>query len=137
LSVTIEQGAELQAQRGSHLFGVLLTVQSSSDVLIQGQPASSGASGPSEDPYNISAAELARPRLRMWRADYHNSSLFNHSEHRHLLQINDCSRLIVRNLRLFNSGGDGVYVESVRHGLLADLTVDHNCERAAALSWVL
>ena len=44
------------------------------------------------------------------------------------MQINDCSRLTVRNLRLFNSGGDGVYVESVRHGLLADLTVDHNCK---------
>ena len=65
LNVTIEQGAELQAQRGSQLFGVLLTVQSSSDVVIQGQPAASGASAPPEDPYNISAAELARPMLRM------------------------------------------------------------------------
>ena len=65
LNVTIEQGAELQAQRGSHRFGVLLTVQSSSDVVIQGQPAASGASVPPEDPYNVSAAELARPMLRM------------------------------------------------------------------------
>ena len=54
-----------------------------------------------------------------------------------MLQINDCSRLTVRNLRLFNSGGDGVYVESVRHGLLADLTVDHNCKRLGQIAAAL
>ena len=134
LTIFLEQGAELQAKRGSQLFGTLLSLDSVTDVTIQGLPAASGSPisaypadvGDPVDPYAPTAAELTRPALRMWRSDYANASLYAHSEHRHALSLHHCSSITLRSLRLAYSGGDGIYVESVTGGLFTDLTIDHN-----------
>jgi hypothetical protein len=128
LTVNLGQGAELQAKRGSHRFGTLLSLESCTDVTIQG---ASGGSMPkttmaNAEPYMPSPAELARPMLRMWRADYANASIYTHSEHRHALSIHGCSQIKLRNLRICYSGGDGIYVSSLRQGFFTSLTIDHN-----------
>ena len=86
LTITLNPRAEIQAKRGSKLFGALLTIQGAADITIQGGgsgselPAAAGKSGGSgqaaEDPYNLTAADLARPTLRMWREDYADRSKY-------------------------------------------------------------
>jgi hypothetical protein len=129
VTLVLEQGSELQAKRGSQLFGVLLSLEAATDVTIEGRPGAivGLATEPAPaDPYAPTAEELARPGLRMWRVDYANASLYAHSEHRHALSLHHCSSVTLRRLRLAYSGGDGIYVESLTGGVFAELTVDNN-----------
>ena len=137
LTITLEQGAELQAKRGSQLFGVLLRLESTASVTVQGDPAAAAAADngaasasaavpPGQGAYNLTQSELTRPMIRMWREDYADPKLYPHSEHRHALSVHHCSQLTLHNLRLANSGGDGIYIESVVDAKFDLLTVDHN-----------
>jgi hypothetical protein len=128
LTVTLSPRAEIQAKRGSKLFGALLTLEGASDITIQGVPSDvvPAAGGQAEDPYNLTVADLARPTLRMWREEYLDRSKYVYSEWRHVIQIEGCSRLTLHNLRLTNSGGDGIYVLGVRGAIFSAITSDHN-----------
>jgi 2,5-diketo-D-gluconate reductase A len=132
LTLTLQQGAELQAKRGSQQFGVLLSLNDAAAVTIQGDAAPSAVSVLA-DPHSPSASELARPTFRMWRQDYANSTLYGHDEHRHALSIHGCSQLTLRNLRLTQSGGDGVYVESVSGAVFSSLTLDQNLRQGMSV----
>jgi hypothetical protein len=137
LTLLLEDGAEIQAKRGSQLFGTLLSLESTSGVIIQGgapsnRISSSGSTLPA-DPYAPSATELARPTLKMWRQDYSNQTLYNHSEHRHALSLHRCSQVTLRNLRFTGSGGDGIYVSGVVGGVFDSLTVDTNFRQGMSI----
>lgn len=137
LTILLEDGAEIQAKRGSQLFGTLLSLESTSGVTIQGgapsNRISSSSSAPPPDPYMPSATELARPTLKMWRQDYSNRTLYNHSEHRHVLSLHRCSQVTLRNLRFTGSGGDGIYVSGVVGGVFDSLTVDTNFRQGMSI----
>jgi len=138
LTVILEAGSEIQAKRGSKLFGKLLSLESVTGVIIQGGVPSTLVGGtlmdkPPLDPYAPSDTELARPALKMWRQDYSNQSLYNHSEHRHALSIHGSSQVTIRNLRLTGSGGDGIYVESINQGLLSQVLVDSHFRQGMSI----
>jgi hypothetical protein len=106
LTVTLGQGAELQAKRDSIAFGILLDIEGASDITLQGATTTVNKNELSaEDPYNLTTADLARPTLRMWRNDYLIRSKYHYSEWRHCIQIHGCSRVTLYNLRLTGSGG--------------------------------
>ena len=48
--------------------------------------------------------------LRMNKKDYQNPQLYTPSEHRHLLPIVGCDNIIIRDIILESSGGDGLYI---------------------------
>ena len=48
--------------------------------------------------------------LRMWFEDYTNKNLYGWSEWRHAVSILSSSKVTVENLRIVDSGGDGVYL---------------------------
>ena len=134
LTVTLGAGAQLQAKRGSQLFGKLLSLESVSGVTIQGSPSDDDRVSELPTPDHApSQLELARPALKMWREDYSNQSRYNHSEHRHALSIHGCSQVTLRNLRLTGSGGDGIYVESLVGGVFDSLTVDSNFRQGMSI----
>ena len=59
--------------------------------------------------------------LRMNRTDYLDKTRYQHSEHRHAITLRNVENAVVRDLTIENSGGDGVYVLNVKHGLLENL----------------
>ena len=88
-------GAELQALRGEYINvgAVLLTVRNVSGVTIYGPGAT----------------------LRMWRADYNDSSRYKHSEGRHAIALRGASNVTIAGLlgqplTVTESGGDGTYI---------------------------
>ena len=48
--------------------------------------------------------------MKMWFEDYTNSTLYAWSEWRHALAFHSCSDVLVENLRIVDSGGDGIYL---------------------------
>lgn len=42
--------------------------------------------------------------------DYFNKKVYSQSEHRHVFRISGCKNIVIKNLKLQGSGGDGVYV---------------------------
>ena len=49
-------------------------------------------------------------RIEMNKSDYQDSKLYRPSEHRHLFPIIGCDNVVVRDLTLASSGGDGLYI---------------------------
>lgn len=102
--VVLQSGAVLEAVRGAYKgkTDALLTMNGASNVTLCGAGAV----------------------LRMWRADYNNSAIYNHSEWRHGLSLWDSQAIVVDGPTIELTGGDGVYVHSVRglrvRGVLAD-----------------
>lgn len=54
--------------------------------------------------------------LRMWKCDYTNSALYAKSEWRHALGIYSSDNVAVENLRIADSGGDGIYLGETKRG---------------------
>ena len=93
--LNLAPGAELQALRGEYtnVGAVLLTVRNVSGVTIYGPGAT----------------------LRMWRADYNDSSRYKHSEGRHAIALRGVSNVTIAGslgqpLTVTESGGDGTYI---------------------------
>lgn len=59
--------------------------------------------------------------LRMNKADYQQASLYQRSEWRHLLAFYSVENVVIRDLHLLDSGGDGIYL-----GSDSDLTPNRN-----------
>ena len=59
--------------------------------------------------------------LRMNAKDYLDPKRYKHGEHRHAISLHGAENVVVRDLSIEDSGGDGVYVLSVKHALLENL----------------
>lgn len=93
--LNLAPGVELQALRGDYtgVGAVLLTLRNVSGATIYGPGAT----------------------LRMWRADYNDSSRYRHSEGRHAIALHGASDvqiggLLDQPLTVAESGGDGTYI---------------------------
>lgn len=93
--LNLAPGAELQALRGDYMSvgAVMLTLRNVSGATIYGPGAT----------------------LRMWRADYNDSSRYKHSEGRHAIALRGASNISIgglldQPLTVAESGGDGTYI---------------------------
>ena len=59
--------------------------------------------------------------LRMNRKDYLDKTRYQHGEHRHAISLHGARNVVVRDLTVEDSGGDGVYVLNVKHALIENL----------------
>ena len=59
--------------------------------------------------------------LKMWLEDYTNKAIYAWGEWRHALAFRNCGHVIVENLSITDSGGDGIYVGSG----CSDVTIRH------------
>lgn len=70
---------------------------------------------------NLTLRGEGRAVLKMRRADYLDTTRYQHGEHRHAISLHNAANVVVRDLTIEDSGGDGVYVLNVKHGLLENL----------------
>ena len=67
------------------------------------------------------------PQIRMWRSDYANASMYNHSEWRHGLSLENVQRVRISGLRITETGGDGIYLEGANKQVrISDVVLDRN-----------
>lgn len=95
-TVVIGKGAVLSAKRGAFrgLGDSLLTYNSASNVVLTGGG-----------------------EIRMWREDYTNAALYSVGQWRHALSLNSCHKVRIEDLRIAESGGDGIYLGECRRGV--------------------
>lgn len=98
ITILIEAGAELQAQRGDWHGPKMSNIPM---LLI-------------EDCHNISILGYGA-KMTMWKQDYGNASLYNHSEFRFGVAIYSSSHLRIMGLNVSSTGGDGLYLEDVEN----------------------
>jgi hypothetical protein len=96
-TIDFDAAAVLQAKRGEyHKEGQggmqLFTIKNRSDVTVLGH---GGAT------------------FRMWREDYGNTTLYNHSEGRHGVAMFGSRNLLIDGLTVTETGGDGIYVSNI------------------------
>jgi len=103
--IVLEKGAVLCAKRGEFKgrLDVLLDYKKVENVRI---------SGPGE--------------LRMWRDDYTNRAEYCWSEWRHALSFEGAKNVVIENLRISESGGDGLYVNEMYDTVVRNVTCDRN-----------
>lgn len=91
LTLTIPEGSELCALRGAfrRTGDRLITFGSATNVTLNGGGT-----------------------LRMWFEDYTNKALYAWSEWRHAVTLQGCSSVLIENLNIEDSGGDGIYLGS-------------------------
>ncbi len=94
VEVMFEDGAELCAKRGSFLgiADALLTFECCTNVVLRGNG-----------------------RIRMWKADYVKPP-YKKAEWRHAVSFLSCRGVLVEDLEIVESGGDGIYVSYVDAG---------------------
>ena len=71
---------------------------------------------------NIVMRGEGRAILRMNREDYFDRTRYMRGEHRHAVSLHNAQNMVVRDLTLEDSGGDGVYVLNVKKALLEILS---------------
>ena len=94
-TIEFAAGVVLQAKRGEFHKGEerqLFTVKNRSDVTIRG---GHGAT------------------FRMWRHDYANATLYNHSEARHGIALYGSRNIRLEGMTVTETGGDGVYISNI------------------------
>lgn len=72
-------------------------------------------------------------RLLMNKADYFDSSRYKIGEWRHAINLMDAERLVISNLTVEASGGDGVYVNGVRTALVDGVTSVANARQGISV----
>ena len=120
--VILQQGITLLAKRGEyHPKGdKLFKVEGVTDIVIEG-----GQQG-------LPAEEW--PELRMWRSDYAQPTLYNKSEWRHGLALEDVQRVRVARLRIVETGGDGIYLAGDNNDVhIQDVVLDRNYRQGMSL----
>ena len=118
LQVTLAPGVVLEAARGYYLGSNanLVVVQHSSNITLVG---------------------AGQNTLRMWQGDYANASLYNHSEWRHGIRISDSQAVRLRNLRIEDTGGDGVDISGVTSDVsLVDIVTDRAFRNGVSVTGV-
>ena len=71
--------------------------------------------------------------LRMNRDDYLDKTRYQHGEHRHAVSLHGVENVVVRDLTIEDSGGDGVYVLSVKHALLENLVCSGHARQGTSV----
>lgn len=91
LELVIEAGAELKAKAGEfkHLNDCLLNAIGCKNIIIRG-PGS----------------------LIMPKKDYQHADRYDKSEWRHSINLRSCENILIANLKIIGSGGDGIYIGS-------------------------
>ena len=94
LEIVIEEGAVLKSKPGDfkHLNDCLLNAVGCKNIIIRG-PGS----------------------LIMNKKDYQNPKNYKHSEWRHSINLKSCENVLIENLKIIGSGGDGIYIGSRPH----------------------
>ena len=84
---------------------------------------------------NVVLRGEGRARIVMNKADYLDRSRYAFSEWRMGIALVGCSHVTVKGLSVESSGGDGVYVNSVKNAILEDLVCrDHNRQGISVIS---
>ena len=74
-----------------------------------------------------------RAVLRMRRDDYLDKTRYQHGEHRHAVSLHNAENVVVRDLTIEDSGGDGVYVLGVKHALLENLRCSGHARQGTSI----
>ena len=74
-----------------------------------------------------------RAVLRMNRKDYLDKTRYRHGEHRHAISLHNAENVVVRDLTVEDSGGDGVYVLNVTHALLENLVCSGHARQGTSV----
>ena len=110
----------------------LISIVESANITVEGLAADENTHRRSARRVDgLTLREVDKPTIHMWREDYADTSLYIHSEHRHVISFYGVKDFVLRNVRVAFSGGDGVEVDSCSNGTLERVTSDHNCERSA------
>ena len=106
--IVFEEGAELQAKRGAYheLRACMLNVVKAKGVTIRGL----GKGG----------------ILRMHKKDYQDKTQYKLGEWRHALNVEESDDLLVENMNIFSSGGDGIYLRQVNNAKVRRVLCDDN-----------
>lgn len=115
--VVLAEGAVLQAKRGAYhgLADALVSVDGGKNISFCGL-GSSGAT------------------LRMWRSDYNNSHLYNHSEHRHGISIWNTAGVALDHITVELTGGDGIYVHGVTDLDITNVVASDNYRQGMSIT---
>jgi hypothetical protein len=62
---------------------------------------------------NVSVLGHGAATFRMWRSDYVNPRLYNHSEGRHGIAVYGSRNVLLDGLTVTETGGDGVYISNI------------------------
>ena len=82
---------------------------------------------------NVVMRGEGRAVLRMNRLDYLDKTRYQHGEHRHAVSLHNAENVVVRDLTIEDSGGDGVYVLNVRHALLENLRCSGHARQGTSI----
>ncbi len=109
MTILVEDGAEIQAQRGDwHAPKManlpLLMIEDCRNITIYGYGA----------------------KIVMWKIDYANASLYNHSEFRFGIAVYASANLRILGLNVSSTGGDGLYFEDVENVFVKDVSLFDN-----------
>jgi predicted amidohydrolase len=103
LLLELEAGVNIIAQRGSFYStdSMLLSAGCGIDPAVKNLTIRGAAGGGS--------------RLAMRRSDYANASLYSHSEERHAICMSEVVHILVVDLEIIDTGGDGIYISGGDH----------------------
>merc|ERR1712176_869653 len=65
-------------------------------------------------------------KMTMWKVDYGNTTLYNHSEFRFGIAVYSSSHLRILGLNISSTGGDGIYLEDVNDVHVKDVQLVNN-----------
>ena len=82
---------------------------------------------------NIVMRGEGRAILRMNREDYFDRTRYMRGEHRHAVSLHNAQNMVVRDLTLEDSGGDGVYVLNVKKALLENLICSGHARQGTSI----
>ncbi|MBO5752013.1 MAG: right-handed parallel beta-helix repeat-containing protein [Kiritimatiellae bacterium] len=82
---------------------------------------------------NVTLRGEGTARLLMNKADYFDKTRYRIGEWRHAVNLMDAERLIISNLTIEASGGDGVYVNGCRLGLIDKVTSVGNARQGVSI----
>ena len=87
---------------------------------------------------NVTLRGEGKATLAMRKADYRNRALYRHSQWRHAVSIKGAKNVVVKDLEILSSGGDGVYVAwNAQNVLLENLVCrDHHRQGISVISAV-
>ena len=108
--IVFEEGVELVAKRGAFKLvrgNSLLSLECVTNVAVRG--LGKGAT------------------LRMWKKDYQDKAEYKHSEWRHALNVMSSKNVLVENMSLVASGGDGIYLGVKVRGCANTDVLIRNC----------
>ena len=104
--ITFADGVVIQAQKGYF--------KGTKDALFNGNAIS-----------NFALVGQGNVVFRMHREDYANPALYEKAEWRHGVNLHDCSDVILRNLTVTETGGDGLYLGATANGANKNVLVEN------------